>query len=39
MNDLQAQIIGAICVVTLCIQLVQWRHLHRIRRRLQKRLP
>lgn len=39
MNDVQAQVIGVICAASLLIQLVQWRYLHRIRRRLQKRLP
>lgn len=39
MTDLQAQIIGALCVASLLVQLVQWRHLHRIRRRLRSRLP
>ena len=39
MTDLQAQIIGIIATATLAIQIVQMRYLHRIRRRLQSRLP
>lgn len=39
MTDLQAQVIGVIATTTLVIQLVQMRYLHRIRRRLQSRLP
>lgn len=39
MNDYQAQIIGSLVLIGLVFQVVQLRYLHRIRRRLQRRLP
>lgn len=39
MNDIQVIIIGSVALASLTLQLVQLRYLHRIRRRIQRRLP
>ena len=39
MNNIQTIIIGGIAMASLMLQLVQLRYLHRIRRRIQRRLP
>ncbi len=39
MSELQAQIIGGLLLTIVALNLVQMRYLHRIRRRLRRRLP
>jgi hypothetical protein len=39
MTDFQALLFGSVITLSLMLNLVQLRYLHRIRRRIQRRLP